>query len=86
MAEAIYGLCAATSVLCAFLLLRGWRKTSVRLLLWSAACFAGLAAANVLMFFDLVIVPQVDFSMVRNAIALVALLVLLIGMIWEARA
>ena len=85
MAEAIYGLCALTSVLCAVLLLRGWSKSKVRLLLWSAACFAGLALSNILMFLDLVIVPEVDLSVLRTAVALLALLVLLSGMIWESR-
>lgn len=86
MAEAIYLMCALTSTVCSLLLIRGWRKSRVRLLVWSGACFAGLAVANVLLFVDLVIVADVDLSILRTAVALASLLALLVGMIWEARA
>ena len=43
MAETVYILCALTSVFCAVLLMRSYRRQRTRLLLWSTLCFAGLA-------------------------------------------
>jgi hydrogenase/urease accessory protein HupE len=83
MAAAVYILCALTSVTCAVLLLRAFRRTHARLLFWSSLCFVGLAVNNVLLFVDLVVVPQVDLLAARNVVALVALVVMLFGLIWE---
>ena len=86
MAEAVYLLCAATSVACAVLLLRGYRRQRTRLLLWSSLCFALLAINNSLLFVDLIIVPEaVDLSIVRSVTALAGISVLLFGLIWESR-
>ena len=85
MAEAVYILCALTSLLCAVLLLRAWRRSRLRLLLWSALCFAGLAVNNGVLLLDLVIFPDVDFSVWRGATALVSVSVLLYGLIWEGQ-
>lgn len=85
MAPAIvYLLCALTSLACAFLLLRGYQKNRVRLLLWSGLCFMGLALNNVLLVVDRVLLPtQVDLSLIRNLPALAGVLCLLYGLIWE---
>jgi hydrogenase/urease accessory protein HupE len=85
MAGTVYVLCAATSFLCAWLLLRSYLRTRSRLLLWSSLCFIGLAANNALLVIDLVLVPTVDLSLVRSVLALVALLLLLFGLVWESR-
>lgn len=86
MAEAVYILCALTSVACAAMLFRGYRKTRTTLLFWSSICFAGLAGNNVLLFVDRVVLPtQVDLNMARTCFALFALLVLLFGLVWESR-
>ncbi len=85
MAEAVYVLCALTSIACAVLLFRGFRQSRTNLLFWSSLCFAGLAANNVLLFADLVLVPGIDLSLVRSSIALVAVMVLLIGLVLEPR-
>ena len=85
MAEAVYLLCAATSILCAFLLFRKYLSSKSRLLFWSSLCFAGLALNNVLLFVDLVIVPDVDFTLWRAVLALGAMLVLIFGLVWETR-
>jgi hypothetical protein len=82
MAEAAYLLCGAASLLCALLLYRGFRRSRTALLLWSSVCFAGLALNNVLLFVDLVIVPDVDLSLVRAGTALASMLALLCGLIW----
>jgi hypothetical protein len=85
MAEAVYILCAATSVACAVLLLQGYRENHTKLLFWSALCFAGLALNNILLFLDLVIFPDTNLSMIRSAVALAAMTLLLFGLIWERR-
>ena len=55
MAETVYALCALTSLACAALLLRGYVRSRVRLLLWSGLCFAFLFLNNVLLFVDKVV-------------------------------
>lgn len=85
MAETVYLLCAITSVVCTIMLFRGYRESRGRLLFWSSLCFAGLAVNNVLLFLDLVVVPQFDLSLARSAIALAALMMLLIGLVWDSR-
>jgi hypothetical protein len=85
MAEAVYVLCALTSVACSLLLTRAYRRSRVRLLFWSALCFAALALSNVLVFVDLVVIPQTDLGPVRGLLSLVGLATLLFGLIWEAR-
>ena len=84
MAEAVYLLCALTSILCAALLARSYRRQRSRLLMWSTLCFAGLAVNNILLFVDLVLTAkEVDLSVVRSGTALVSVLLLLIGLVWE---
>jgi hypothetical protein len=85
MAEAVYLLCGLTSLACAGLLLRGYRRTRTRLLLWSGLCFTGLAANNVLLFVDKVVIgPEMDLTLLRSALAVVALAVMLYGLVWDA--
>ncbi len=84
MAALIYSLCALTSIACFMLLWRSWRTSGVRLLFWSALCFAGLSVNNVLLVFDRVVYPvEVDLFHWRLGAALVAVLLLLFGLIWE---
>jgi hypothetical protein len=85
IAETIYLLCTATSLLCAVLLLDGHRKSGLALLFWSGLCFVGLATNNLLLFVDLILVPDVDLSLWRSAIALASLAVLIYGLVWESR-
>ncbi|NOJ83644.1 DUF5985 family protein [Myxococcus xanthus] len=85
MAEAVYILCALTSVACAVLLLRAYKRTGMRLLLWSGLCFVGMAASNVLLFVDLVLLPvTIDLYMPRVIATLSSASVLLYGLIWDA--
>ena len=84
MAEAVYLLCALTSILCAALLARSYRRQRSRLLMWSTLCFAGLAVNNILLFVDLVLTAKdVDLSLVRSGTAFVSVVLLLIGLVWE---
>jgi hypothetical protein len=82
---AVYALCAVTSIACAWLLLRGYARSRVRLLLWSGLCFVGLAINNVLLFVDIRLLPQVDLSMVRSLPALAGVVILIYGLVWETR-
>ncbi|WP_375756182.1 DUF5985 family protein [Corallococcus exercitus] len=83
MAEAVYILCALTSAACAVLLLRAWRRTRMKLLLYSGLCFSVLTVNNVLLFVDLVLIPAGDLSLARTVTSLVASGVLLFGLIWD---
>jgi hypothetical protein len=85
MATLVYSLCALTSLACAVLLLRGYRSSRVRLLLWSGLCFAGLAANNVLLLIDKRVMPSLDLSLWRTLPALAGLALLLYGLVWETR-
>lgn len=86
MGEAVYFLCALTSVGCAFLLLRHYRSGGrTRLLLWCSVAFVGLAANNVLLFLDHM-VPTIDLALARSLTGLIGLLVLLFGLIWHSGA
>jgi Family of unknown function (DUF5985) len=86
VAEAVYILCALTSILCAILLLRGYRATRTRLLFWASVCFGFLAVNNVILYFDLVVLPpQVDLFWYRNSAAMAGMLVLVFGLVWESR-
>ena len=83
IAEAIYLLCAATSLLAAGMLLRQYRARSSRLLLWSCIAFAGLAVNNVLVYVDLVLFTGVDLSLIRSGAGAAAMVALLYGLISE---
>jgi hypothetical protein len=86
MAELVYFLCAAASLVCAVALLRKYRQTRVRLLFWSSACFICFTVNNILLFVDLVILPTtVDLSVARNLTNLLGLFLLLYGMIWDTQ-
>ena len=83
-AEIIYLLCAATSLLAAWMLLRYYLRRKTPLLLWSFIGFLGLAANNVLVFLDLVVYPSVDLSLARTLPGALGMLALVYGLIWEA--
>lgn len=83
MAQLVYALCGFTSILCAVLLFRQYRATPGRLLFWSAGCFMCFALANVLLFVDLVLIPETDLSLVRNGFILLGVVMLLAALIWE---
>ena len=85
MAETVYVLCALTSSACAYLLARTWLASRVPLLLYSAVCFGGLAVNNLLLFTDKVVVTGSDLSPARSISLLASLLVLVYGLVWEAR-
>jgi Family of unknown function (DUF5985) len=83
VAGTIYALCALTAALCSVLLLQSYARGRYRLLLWSGLCFVGLTLNNLLLVVDKLIVPQIDLSPWRSAVALVSMCVLLYGLIWD---
>lgn len=70
---------------CTVLLFRGYAKTGLRLLLWSALCFVCLTVNNVLLFFDLPVFTQVDLRPYRLSAALAGLGFLIYGFIAESK-
>jgi hypothetical protein len=70
---------------CAVLLWRGYRQSGVRLLLWSSLCFAGLALDNMVLYFDVIIVPDIDLAVIRRLPGLAGLSLLIFGLIFESR-
>jgi hypothetical protein len=83
MAPAVYILGIAVTLTCAVLLGRAYALVKKRLLLWSAVCFAGLAISNVLVFLDLVVLPDVDLYFWRLLSAALAMVILVYGLVWE---
>ena len=83
MGPAVYILSTVIFASCAILLLRGYRRMKQRLLLWSSLCFFGLATSNLLLFLDLVVLPEVNLYIWRLAAAAIAMVLLLYGLIWE---
>ena len=84
MAEIVYSLCAILSIACATLLVRGYLRSRARFLMWSALCFVFLAVNNLLLFLDKIVLPDTDLALWRRAAALVAMLLLVVGLIWDA--
>ena len=83
MADVVYLLCAITSLLCAALLWRGYRRSRTRLLWASAACFVGLFLNNVMLLVDVRILPHIDLSLWRIVPALGGISVLLYGLVLD---
>ena len=77
-------LAVITSSACMIMLYRGYKKRGLRLLLWSAVCFAGLTVNNIVLFCDLVVFPDVDLRFVRLVAGLAGMLCLLYGFIWDS--
>jgi hypothetical protein len=84
MTAFIYTLVALTSLLCAVLLLRAYRATSLRVLLWSGLCFSGIVFSNTVLILDRLVFPDLYLQPVRSSITLLSLLLLLYGLIYEA--
>lgn len=79
----VYLLCALTSWLCAVLLLRAYYRSRTAILFWSGAAFCAFGVSNIMLFVDLVVVPETDLSLVRNLITLGGIGLMLRGLIWE---
>ena len=84
MPGGVYLLCAATCLLCAVMLFRGYARSKVRLLFWSGLCFTGLMLDNLLLYADIVVFPDVKLHIWRKAPGLISLVLLLYGLIWDS--
>jgi hypothetical protein len=84
MAPIFYGLCAITASFCAWMLIKAYYQSRYRLLLWGSLCFMGLTLNNALLVVDKLLLPEVNLFTWRLILALIALLVLLYGIIWDA--
>jgi hypothetical protein len=80
----IYLLCVVTSLLCAHLLVRAYRWSKTRLLVWCAFCFVLLAINSLVLAADVLLLPDVDLGGLQLLTSLSAVCVLLYGFIWEA--
>jgi hypothetical protein len=81
----LFLLAALTSLACMALLFRGYARSRVRLLLWSALCFVFLATNNVLLFVDTIVFPtEIDLRVYRLGAAAIGIACLLYAFIWEA--
>jgi hypothetical protein len=80
----VYALCALTSLACAILLLRAYRQSRTRLLLWSGLCFVCLFASNIILIVDVRVVPDRDLSLLRIAPSLLGVALLIYGFVWDA--
>lgn len=78
----VFSLCFLTSLVCAILLGRSYRQTRLTMLLWSAVCFALLAGSNLLVIFDMLVLPEVNLRPARLWLSLAAVSVLLFGFLW----
>jgi hypothetical protein len=83
MAGLIYGLCALTAFLCAWLLLQAYGRSRYKLLLWGGLCFVGLTLSNILLIIDKLVTPH-DLGYYRLGAALAAIMILLYGLIWDS--
>lgn len=81
----VYALCFVTSLACAWLLWRGYRRTGARILFWSAACFGGMALNNLMLIVDTRLGPAIDLSILRILPAVIGASLLLFGLVWETR-
>jgi len=79
----VYSLCLITSIVCMLLLARGYMRTRVKLLLWSAWCFVFLAGNNLFLLLDTIVFPDVYLMPMRLITTGAAITVLLYGFIWE---
>jgi hypothetical protein len=84
LAAIVYLLCAVTSLACSVMLFRAYRSNGMRLLLWSSVCFICIVINNIFLVIDLLLVPDIDFSVVRLLSMLIGLGILIYGLIWEA--
>jgi len=85
MAAAVYVLCAFTSFACAVLLLRGYARRRVRLLLWSGLGFVGFAVGNAMLVADVLVFPERNLLLWRNLPTLVGVIVLVYGLVWDTQ-
>ena len=73
------------SLACTIVLSYSYANRGARLLFWCALFFVCLTLNNVLLFFNMVVVPHLDLRLYRFASAAAGLLFVLYGLIYEAQ-
>ena len=81
MATFVYTLCALTSLMCAFLLLRAFYRTRSKVLWWSGLCFCGLVLSNTVLILDKLVYVDINLLGWRLWITLISLSLLLYGLV-----
>jgi hypothetical protein len=79
----VYLFCAIVTIGCAVLLVRSYLRNPVTLVFWGAIFFVCFALSNVLLFFDLAVLPSVDLSPYRSGLTLGGLIAMTYGLIKE---
>ena len=80
----IIAIAPLTSIACMVFLFRSYLATKRRLLLWSGVCFVGQSINNIVLFIDLLVLPETDLRVLRLTAALVGMLFLIYGFISES--
>lgn len=83
MAAFVYLMCTLTSATCAALLLREFRRTTSRVLLWCGLAFVGFTVSNAMVFADFLLVPTVNLAPVRAIANWIATTVLVVALVWD---
>lgn len=84
-ASAVYVLSTLVSAACTWLLARAYLRSNARLLFWSAICFGGFCLNNLMLFADVVLLPNVDLSVWRMVPALAGIAAMCYGLVTESR-
>lgn len=84
MAAVVYLLCALTSLLCAVMLFKAFKKSQFRLLFWSSMGFTGFFISNILLIVDVLVFPDVTYIIhFRSIPAVIGMVVMIYGLIME---
>lgn len=81
--SSIYLLCFLTSVICLALLARGYRRSGVKLLLWTSIAFVAIAINNFFLFLDVVLFPNIDLMPYRVTSSFIGTAIMFYGLVWE---
>jgi hypothetical protein len=81
--SSVFLLCFLTSFAATILVYRSYLQNRTVLLLWCALGFVALSLNNLLLFIDIVILPDTDLLPLRDLSALTAVGLLLYGFVWE---
>jgi hypothetical protein len=79
VAGVVFVMCALTCVFCLALLVRAYRTSRGRLVLWTAICFTGLALNNILLAINELLIPHTHIAW-RGIPAAAGLLALMYGL------
>jgi hypothetical protein len=80
----VYALCFFTSAAVMLLLLRSYKRSGSRLVLWSGLAFVAIALNHLFLFVDLVLLPEsIDLRPLRDVCALAGVGMLIYSFVWK---